>query len=263
MSASARTGSKGKVDGTQAIRRAAAIMRVIGQRVPDGADLAAITAAMDLSRSTTHRILQCLTDEGMIRYDRKSRRYFVGRLTYELGLGVSADALDVGRWRPAVDNVAARTGATTYLMGRSGIEATCLLKAEATTAIRVLPVDVGQRRYLGIGAGAMALLASLDPAETEEIIRTIAPHLERYSNLTEAGIRKLAEDTRRDGVAVSRGNVTENVIGLGVAIPRAGGAPSMALSVAALAARASDETLERWTSILREEIATASREESS
>ncbi|MCC5987096.1 MAG: helix-turn-helix domain-containing protein [Pararhodobacter sp.] len=251
---------KGKIDGTQAIRRAAAILRQIGQSVPQGADLTAISEAVQLPRSTTHRILQGLVDEELISYDRKARRYFVGSLTYELGLAATGVALGIGHWRPFVDNVSRRTGATAYLMGRSGIEATCLMKAESSAIIRVIPVDPGQRRFLGIGAGATALLAALSPEESEQIIRTISPHLGRYSSLTEARVRDMVEETRQTGIAVSRGNVTENVIGIGVAIREGDKTPRLALSLAALTPREDEATIERWKEIIREEASAGQRE---
>lgn len=252
------TGGKGRVDGTQAIRRATAILRQIGQSVPQGGDLTAISAALQLPRSTTHRILQGLVDEELISYNRKTRRYLVGRLTYELGLAATGEALGIGHWRPFVDNVARRTGATTYLMGRSGIEATCLMKAESSAVIRVIPVDLGQRRYLGIGAGATALLAAMEADESEQVIRTIAPHLGQYSSLTEQGVRALVDETRRSGIAVSRGNVTENVIGIGMAINEGAGTPRLALSLAALSPR-DEATVERWKRIIREEVLAGQR----
>lgn len=259
MSAEGQAGSKGKVDGTQAIRRAAATLRQIGQSVPQGGDLSAISEAVQLPRSTTHRILQGLVEEELISYDKKARRYFVGRLTYELGLAATGEALGIGHWRPFVDNVARRTGATTYLMGRSGIEATCLMKAESSSVIRVIPVDLGQRRYLGIGAGATALLAALDAVESDRIIRTIAPYLGQYSSLTEEGVRSMVDETRRTGIAVSRGNVTENVIGIGMAIREGDAPPRLALSLAALAPRDDEATVEDWKEIIREEVRAGQR----
>lgn len=258
MDAQEIAGSKGRADGTQAIRRAAAILRKIGQSVPQGGDLSSISTDLQLSRSTTHRILQGLVDEELITYNKKARRYFIGRLTYELGLAATDEALDIGRWLPFVENVTRRTGATAYLMGRSGIEATCLLKAESNAVIRVIPVDLGQRRYLGIGAGATALLAAMDALESNRIIQTIEPHLSRYSSLTGDSIRALVDETRRTGIAVSRGNVTENVIGIGMAINEGPGVARFAISLAALAPREED-TVERWKEIIREEVRASQR----
>jgi DNA-binding IclR family transcriptional regulator len=254
MSFNALPVPEGNVDGTQAIRRAAAILRRIGQGNSEGVGLAAITEALQLPRSTTHRILKCLVEEGLIKHEQDKRRYVVGRLTYELGLAVTSDALEIARWRVAVDSVAQRTGVTSYLIGRSGIEATCILKAEGNSVIRVIPVDVGQRRFLGVGAGSTALLAALDPETSERIIATIAPFLRGYPNLNEVVIRRLVEHTRETGFAVSNSNVVRDVIGIAMAIPKTEGTPSLALSIAALAAQADEKMIEFWKEIIRQEI---------
>ncbi len=258
MSEIDETGTR-RVDGAQSIRRAAAILRQIGHGGSQGSDLSTISEALSLSRSTAHRILQCLIEEDLIAYDRRQRRYFTGRLPYELSLGVSEQALELAAWRRAVDTVAQRSGATAYLMGRSGVEAVCLLKTDSNAVVRVIPVELGQRRFLGVGAGSTALLAALPAAEADRVITTIAPHLGTYSHLNEATLRALVETARRDGIVVSRGNVTDNVIGLGLAIPDPGGIPRLALSIAAPDSRIDAATIARWQDILREEVATTLR----
>ncbi|WP_293865133.1 helix-turn-helix domain-containing protein [uncultured Alsobacter sp.] len=254
MSAIENEAPEGNTDGTQAIRRAAAILRRIGQGDPQGVGLSAITDTVKLPRSTAHRILKCLVEEDLVRHDAERRRYMVGRLTYELSLAVTPDTLDIGRWRVAVDRVAQRTGVTSYLLGRSGIEATCLLKTDGSAVIRVIPVEIGQRRLLGVGAGSTALLAALDPETTERIIRTIAPHLEGHANLNEATVRRLVAETRATGFTVSRSNVVREAIGIGMAIPAKAGHPTLALSIAGLASQADDTVVDRWKQIIREEI---------
>ncbi|MBZ6078471.1 IclR family transcriptional regulator [Microvirga puerhi] len=242
------------IDGTQAIRRAAAILRRIGQGGSNGVKLGAITEALQLPRSTTHRILKCLVEEGLVRHEQDKRRYVVGRLTYELGLTVTHDTLEIAQWRIAIDRVAKRTGATSYLMGRSGIEATCLLKTEGSAMIRVIPVEVGQCRPLGVGAGSAALLAALDADTSEQVIQTIAPLLQSYPNLSQEAIRRIVTEARSTGFAVSKSNVVKDVIGIGMAIPMTEGTTYLALSIAALASQADHQTIENWKQIIREEI---------
>lgn len=254
MSAIEDEAQEPSADGTQAIRRAAAILRRIGQGDPQGVALSAITDTVKLPRSTAHRILKCLVEEDLVRHDPERRRYMVGRLTYELSLAVTPDTLDIGRWRVAVDRVAQRTGVTSYLLGRSGIEATCLLKTDGSAVIRVIPVEIGQRRLLGVGAGSTALLAALDPQTSERIVRTIAPHLAAHARLTEETLRRLIAETRETGFTVSRSNVVQDAIGIGMAIPVKQGNPTLALSIAALASQADDKVVERWKQIIREEI---------
>ncbi|BCH35167.1 IclR family transcriptional regulator [Mesorhizobium sp. L-8-10] len=253
--------TEGNTDGTQAIRRAAAILRRLGRGGTQGASLADITQAVLLPRSTTHRILKCLVDEGLVRHDTERRRYFVGQLTYELGLTVTGSALEVAKWRVAVDRVAQRTGVTAYLLSRSGIEAACVLKTEGNSVIRVIPVEVGQRRFLGVGAGATALLAALDEKTRENIIRTIEPYLPAYSTLTVDRIHDLVAETQRIGYTVSRGNVAKDVVGIGMAIPSPGSTPHLALSVAGLASQVDERGVGVWAQVLRQEInAVLSRE---
>ena len=230
-------------------------MRWIGQGGPQGTSLAALADALQMSRSTTHRILKCLVEEGLVRHDQDRRCYVIGQLTYELALTVTSDTLGVARWRPAVDRVAQRTGATCCLMARSGIEATCLLKAEGSAAIRVIPVEVGQRRFLGVGAGSTALLAALDPETSDRIIQTIGLSLKHYHNLDEAIVRRIVDDARRTGFAISKSNMLQDAIGIGLAIPDPNAPPTLALSIAALAQQADDQLIEKWKQILRQEVA--------
>jgi len=247
--------SEGNTDGTQAIRRAAAILRRLGKGGTQGVGLADITQALQLPRSTTHRILKCLVEEGLVRHDTERRRYFAGQLTYELGLTATSSALELAKWRVAVDRVSQRTGVTAYLMSRSGVEATCILKTEGNSVIRVIPVEVGQRRFLGIGAGATALLAALDTETRERIIRTIGPYLPVYSSLTENKVRDLVHETLKLGYTVSRGNVVRDVVGIGMAIPNGDATPHLALSIAGLASQGDEKGIGNWVQVLRQEIA--------
>lgn len=254
MSPAAPPPAEANVDGTQAIRRAAAILRRIGQADSRGVSLAALVEALRLPRSTTHRILKCLVEEGLVSHETDRRRYVVGPLTYELGLAVTTDALEVAQWRNAVDRVAQRTGVTAYLMRRSGMEATCILKTDGSAAIRVIPVDVGQRRFLGVGAGSTALLAALDPQTSDRIIRAIGPSLRDYPGLNETVIQRIVDEARATGFAVSRSNVVKDVIGIGMAAPRQEGAPHLALSIAALALHVDERVVESWKQTIKQEI---------
>ncbi|WP_172297167.1 IclR family transcriptional regulator [Pseudoruegeria sp. HB172150] len=245
-------------DGTQAIRRAAAILQRIA-RVSESSPptLREISRAVDLPRSTTHRILKCLTDTGLAAYNPESREYEIGLLSYELGLAVTDRVLDMLPLRAAVDRVAARTKVTTYLMRRSGIEAVCIYKADGTAVIRVIPVEVGQRRYLGVGAGATALLAELDDATIERILAAIEPELGCYADLSIDNIRQSVRSTRESGFAVSEKRVYNSTFGLGVAVRTDHGTADFAISIAAHAPEVQDQHVSEYKAIIQEEIGRA------
>jgi DNA-binding IclR family transcriptional regulator len=241
-------------DGTQAIRRAASILRLISKNPRPGATLREISESVRLSRSTTHRILKCLVDEQLLAQSEDAKRYTIGDLTAELGLASGKWQGATLRWRSVLESLATDTGATIYLMGRSGIESVCLDKAEGTAVVRVIPVEVGQRRPLGVGAGAAAILAAMPDAERESAIRSIEPHLCRYSTLTGAALRQIIQNARSSGFAESLGQVAEGVYGLGVSIPDARGSAMLALSLATHQSIATPDKIKEWKLLLRRAI---------
>lgn len=243
-------------DGTQAIRRAAAILqqiaRVSGDTEPN---LRNISETMGLSRSTTHRILKCLTDTGLAAYDPTSRKYEIGLLSYELGLAVTDSVLRLSPWAAAADRIARRANVTTYVLRRSGMESVCVHKAEGRTVIRVIPVEVGQRRFLGIGAGATALLAGLPDDKVEQVLNHIGPELDLFENLTPDSVREAVRLTRETGFSESWARAYRSIYGLAVGITVHSEAADIAISIAAHAPEVSDEMIRSWKRIISEEIA--------
>lgn len=246
----------GNNDGTQAIRRAAAILREIARFPHGGATLRQVSEAMDLSRSTTHRILKCLVGERLVAQSSDAKRYTIGELTAELGLAVTSRKDAVLRWRATLEAVARETGATTYLMARSGYETICLDKVDATAAIRYIPQEIGQRRLLGFGGGGIVLLAGLPRRERDDTIAAIEPYLSSYPAASKAGILAAVEAAQKTGFGESRGIVTGDGYGLGTLLPSSGTA-EYAISIATLGNLATDENIRRWKKSLKEAIAAA------
>jgi DNA-binding IclR family transcriptional regulator len=241
-------------DGTQTIRRAASILKAIAAATPQGGSLAEVSRSQNLARSTAHRILKCLVEEGLLEQPSGSTRYHVGPLVQELALASPGSASEVARWRPAIDNIARRTGVTTYLMRRSGLEAVCLHKADGSSLVRVIPVEVGQRRPLGVGAGATALLAALDAPTCERYIELISPQLQAYAHITRDTLVQAVQRTRQDGYAISQGKVLEQSFGLARVIPDRRYVPKLAISIAAFLSSVTQSDVKDWVRIIQEEI---------
>jgi len=245
------------VTGTQAIRRAGAILRAIAKAGVTGTSLAEIARAEVLSRTTTHRILRCLVEEGFVEFTPDNKRYQMGHLIHELGLTSASSAAEVGRWREVVEAISRAAGVTCYLMRRSGIEAVCLLKADSHSVMRFVPVEVGQRRLLGVGAGAAALLAALDPKRIDQVITAIAPSLAAFPRINPETLHAGVELTQRTGFAISQGTVVADGFGMGIALPGSNGPPHLAISIAAHASLVSESTITAWKKIMRDAIASA------
>jgi DNA-binding IclR family transcriptional regulator len=248
------TGPAGQNDGTQAIRRAAAMLRHIARNPERGVTVRDVSEVMDLSRSTVHRILRCLVEENLVHQSDDAKYYTIGDLTAELGMVAHGRKLAITRYRPLIEAIARETGATTYLMGRSGNESVCLDLIEATSIIRVIPVAIGQRRPLGVGAGATAILASLDEPECRATIDVIEPYLPHFTRMSGERLREAVEETRRNGFAESRGQVVDGVYGLGLAVRNEQRADSYAISIAVHETLATDASIERWKRCFKSRI---------
>jgi DNA-binding IclR family transcriptional regulator len=163
--------------------------------------------------------------------------------------------LQLAPWAATVDRVAQRAHVTTYLMRRSGMEAVCVHKAEGRTVIRVIPVEVGQRRYLGVGAGATALLAGLPDETVDRIVAAVTPELEAYADLSPGRVRDAVAETRRTGFSESQARAYRSIYGLGVGVSAHAAEPDIAISIAAHAPEVDDARISEWKAIITEEIA--------
>ena len=247
--------------GAQAIRRAVEVVRLVAQIQRLGASLSRVTHASGLKTSTAFRILRSLNEERLLRYDQADRCYYVGPLAYELGLAAAAEAQIHINWRGTVEGIARATGLTTYLVARADIDSVCLLCAQASTALRAVPMEVGQRMPLGVGAGSLAILASL---KDEEIDRILSAHPTRLAALPGGEVKpkrilKHIEFARRHGFALSSEAIAPGVTGIGVAILPPNGLTPLAISVSAVANSISQLKAKKIASVISAAIGTRNR----
>lgn len=223
--------------GAQAIRRAMDVVRAVAQFQRTGGTLSRVANATGLSTSTTHRILRALTDERLLRYEETTRSYFLGLLAFELGLATLAESQVQPYWRETIEQIARQTRLTTYLMARSDCEVVCLLCAQGSSYIRAMPIEVGQRLPLGIGAGSLAILATMDDEEIAHVIATNGPRLQLFPHQGPQAdaIMSRIDTARREGYAVSSGTVASGLVGVGLPVLPRNGLLQLAISVSAVA----------------------------
>lgn len=223
--------------GAQAIRRAIDVIRVVAQIQRAGATLSRVANSTGLSRSTAFRILRSLTEERMLRYEEAEHHYYLGPLAFEFGLATQSEAQIHSSWRESVERVAQQTRLTTYLMARSDNEAVCLLCTQGSSVIRAIPMDVGQRLPLGIGAGSLAILSTLEDEEVRCIVASHGARLDLFpgGRLQPRQILERVAATKQNGFSISSGSVAAGLTGIGVAVPARRGLMQIAISVSAVA----------------------------
>lgn len=209
-----------------------------------------IATALGVARSTGYRYLQSLIGSGFLEETtggaRLGPRIFELARTARAGLGLSDVSL------PVMRSLAAQLNETVLLTRRSGRSVVCLELAEARQMVR-LSYDRGQILPINAGASAEVLLAWADPNEVTAILED-GP-LERFTpkTLTDPGeLRERLASIRQRGVAISRGELDEHILGVAAPIRNSAGMVCAAISVAALAVRVPRAELKDIESAVRQ-----------
>lgn len=242
------------IDGSQSITRAIEILTAVSRFGENGARLSDISASTDLHIATARRIMQALVSGGMLSFDHRTKRYFVGPAAFSVAVLGNAWFSRREDFTPILEAIAARTRDTVMFSIRSGYEAVCLERREGAFPIRVMSLEKGSRRPLGAGSGSLAMLAFLDDAERDVVLRQCAPRFAMFG-LDMRTVDEAVHRTRSAGYAVNRGDIIEGVHGVGVPI-LADGIAVASISVAAISSRMDDARLREIVAIIGDEAAT-------
>lgn len=215
------------------VGRAMLLIRLLARAGARGLALTDLAAATAVPHGTVHRLLRRLIAERMVMQLGATRRYTLGVLAFELGLAASAQFDIRPICRPLLAALAETVDDTVYLIGRSGFEAVCLDRYEGQSPIRVLEIDVGSRRPLGLGAGGLAILSMVSEEELSEVLGRIVEDPGFAPNRAE-DVRGSVVEARKRGYAIVHDRVTRGVSALGIAVKNSLGAPVASVTIAAI-----------------------------
>lgn len=219
------------------LRRSAALLRLLAAAGHRGAALSSLAQTTGMAPSTVHRLLAQMIEERMALQLEDNKRYAVGPLIYEVGLAAK-NQFDVrGLCRPILEELAATVSESTYLIQRSGEEAVCTDLVEGRTAERVLMLQIGSRRPLGLGAGGASILAALDVDEADFLLPRLSIRMALENELRDDSLDALVRQTRESGYSIIRNRVTRGVTAVGISFADSLGQPFGAITVAAVNAR--------------------------
>jgi DNA-binding IclR family transcriptional regulator len=239
------------VAGTQTISRAIRALQLVAAQAPQGIRLVDFSAEMALERPTAHRLLKALTAEGMLVQNVRTRRYSLGPMLFELGLAAAHQFNLKDVCQPALTELAAESGDTSFLFVRSGFDAVCISRTQGGYPIQTPSVPVGSRQPLGVSAGGLALLSALPQPEIEVIVRAIGPRLEAYGDLNADRLLDMCAQVKKLGYASTRNHAVPGVSALGLSVSNLAGSPIAAITVAATQSRMTDRRIGTLLPMLR------------
>lgn len=223
--------------GAQAVDRALALLAAIGRAPPQGASLSALAQATDVTKPTARRLLISLMGAHLVEQDGDTRCYHLGTGAFLLGMRAGRRHDIAEQAADCVARLARITGDSVFLLVPQGDEVVCLMREEGAYPIRTHALLAGDRNPAGVGAGGIALLAALPPAEAAETLDRVAAAAK--ARMGEAS-RHLAADValaRDRGFALNPGRVVPGSWGVAIPVLWPDRRPAAALTVAAIESR--------------------------
>ncbi|WP_246013333.1 IclR family transcriptional regulator [Pigmentiphaga humi] len=240
--------------GVRAISRAVHLLRILALGGEHGMRITDIVAQSGMSRPTVHRILQTLIAESVGEQDASTRRYRLGPEISLLGMSRPAQFPVRAAAEHYIEALANELGDTAFLSIRVGLDSVGIDRKTGSYPIKVLAIEVGARRPLGVGVAGVMLLASLPPDEAGHICDVNAARLPPDGPSMEA-IRTRVRAARSNGYAYSEVGVLRGTRAVAVPVTDTNGNVIAALSVAAMAERLKEPKLPQVIDAMRQKAA--------
>lgn len=227
------TRDDGAVSGVRAVDRAVAILQSFTAENPS-MSVVELQRRVGLSRPTLYRLLNTLAATGLIQAEGDPQRFRLAhgvmRLAHAWLSGL--EALDAAR--PIVEGLREASGETAALFVRRGAVRVCALEY---TSRQVLSISrgVGDTGHITQGASGKAILAFLPEAQRAALLDEL-PDDARRKHLLES-----LASARRNGFAISRGEVFAGAVALAAPYYDHGGEVAGSIGLFGPNARLSDD----------------------
>jgi len=193
-----------------------------------------ISAITDIPRSTVHRILKILAEEGIVTFKPK-KGYILTPKLISIGLkGIEQrELLDIAI--PIMRSISEKTMETVSLNVISGHERICIYRVEGDHPI-TRNIRIGDRGPLFIGSAGKVIASGLNQAETARIMKKYIDNGEIKEAQVESILKEI-QDVKEQGYAVSISERIENSASIAVPLKDITGYILASLSISTLADR--------------------------
>lgn len=202
-----------------------------------------LARSLGLGKSTVHRLMATLCEEGMLEQDPMTGRYRLGLVAFDLAAAVPRRYdLHEAVLSPLTE-LRNRTGETVQVAVLDGREVVYIERLDSPHTLRMF-LEVGRRNSAHSTATGKVLLAHLPQARLDHLLRgwrltTVTEH----SITDHEALRRALRDVRRQGYAENRNESEVGVISYAAPIRDATGSVVAAVSVAGPAERLGDLAL--------------------
>lgn len=236
---------------SQSAAKTLTLLRHIGVHTSSGLRLTDLIELTGFDRSTAHRLLLCLLEEGFVERIPDTKRYRLGLESIQLGLSATDMASVIDLFAPLLRRLARQTGDTVFLMVRSGDYALYVGREEGSFPVRALLVETGMRRLLGLSTVGVSIMAALPDEEAQGIYYRHEEAYRKRGVLWER-LSALMEEVRVSGFS-QQSFLMKEVYGVGCSI-RISPTLQAGVSIAAIRSRMNSRRRDQFGQILKQEL---------
>lgn len=200
-----------------------------------------LSTALDLNKSTVHRILNSLICMDYVRQDPETVKYSLSFKICGLSNQILSQNSMIDIARPFIKELSANSGETVHLVQLDGINATYIDKVEASqNSVRMISM-VGKSIPLYCSGVGKAILADMPDTKIESIWKqSFIQQLTEHTVTRFVDFMNLIEETRRSGYALDNEENEIDVRCIAVSLKGYNGKSTYAISISAPKDRMSD-----------------------
>ncbi|MDW7674050.1 MAG: IclR family transcriptional regulator [Bacillota bacterium] len=229
-------------DSVQSLDRALSILELLSD-FEEGLGLLEISSKLSLHKSTAHRLLASLIQNGYVEQNQSTNKYKLTFKLFELG-NKKVEKMDILTLaKPYLTDLMEQTNETVHLVIRENKDIVYISKVESSNTIRMIS-SIGKKSPMYCTAVGKAILANLPEVEVNHIWSNT--EINKLTEYTITDLNKLKEELKKikeRGFAIDE---EENELGvrcIGAVIYDHQGNPNAAISISGPATRMTDEKI--------------------
>jgi IclR family transcriptional regulator, KDG regulon repressor len=176
-----------------------------------------IAQTLNLSKSTVHRVMTTLAEEGFVRRDEATHRYRLGLNVLSLG-GIIMSNLEIYReGQHLLEEFLNRFDETVHLAVLEDYQTVYVSKLECNHPVKIL-THVGRKNPLYCTSSGKAILAFQNEATLAEVVRRGLARFTDTTITTSSELHTELERIKKDGYATSHGELRDGVNSVAVPV---------------------------------------------
>jgi IclR family KDG regulon transcriptional repressor len=220
--------------------------------------LTEIAQELGLTKQSTLRLLNTLGESGLIERVPGQSKYRLGLRLWELGCNAIDRWGQQERLHAVLEHIVQESGFNAHLTAYSHGHAVLIDKAEGSHLIQ-MAAPLGRRWSTVSMATGRPLLAFQSEEEIERVLSAEIPKLTENTITSRDELRAELRRIRREGVAIDRGEWSDQLWAVGAPAFDASASVAFAVTLSGLAADVQNAPLERLIALVKDAAATVSR----